>query len=180
MELQILARRVANYDPKMLDQLCLTGIAGWGRLSQPSAAPEGPVYSKRRVISTSITPIAFFVREDADWMAHHRGRTEMPALSPAASAVLEFLRRQGASFFADIVRRTGNLKSEVEFALWELVAAGLLTADSFDNLRALIDPKRRSGRGSARSSRPRHSAGRWSLLYSGEDATKLRASRHLR
>jgi ATP-dependent Lhr-like helicase len=171
-ELQILARRVANYDPKMLDQLCLTGIAGWGRLSQPSAAPEGPVYSKRRVIPTSITPITFFIREDAEWMAHHRGRTAMPALSPAASAVLEFLRRQGASFFADIVRGTGNLKSEVEFALWELVAAGLLTADSFDNLRALIDPKRRSGRGGARSSRPRHSAGRWSLLSSAEDATQ--------
>ena len=66
------------------------------------------------------------------------------------------------------MRGTGKLKSEVETALWELVAAGLLTADGFDNLRALIDPKRRSGQGSGRSSRPRDSAGRWSLLYSGE------------
>jgi ATP-dependent helicase Lhr and Lhr-like helicase len=48
--------------------------------------------------------------------------------------------------------------------LWELVAAGLLTADGFDNLRALIDPKRRSGQGRGRTSRPRHSVGRWSLL----------------
>src|SRR6202043_2954041 len=32
------------------------------------------------------------------------------------------------------------------------------------NLRALIDPKRRSGHGHGRSSRPRHSSGRWSLL----------------
>jgi ATP-dependent Lhr-like helicase len=53
----------------------------------------------------------------------------------------------------------------VETALWELVAAGLVTADGFDNLRALIDPKRRSGQGSGRTSRPRHSSGRWSLLY---------------
>jgi ATP-dependent Lhr-like helicase len=45
------------------------------------------------------------------------------------------------------------------------VTAGLLTADGFDNLRALIDPKRRAGHGSGRSARPRHSAGRWSLLY---------------
>ena len=171
-ERQVLARRVANYDPRMLDQLCLTGAAGWGRLSQPSAMLEGPVDSKRRVIPTSVTPITFFIREDAEWMAHHRGRAEMPGLSPAASAVLNFLRKQGACFFPDIVRGTGSLKSEVESALWELVAAGLLTADGFDNLRALIDPKRRSGRGTARNSRPRHSAGRWSLLYSGEDAAQ--------
>src|SRR4029077_2933886 len=35
------------------------------------------------------------------------------------------------------------------------------------NLRALIDPKRRAGQGSGRSARPRHSSGRWSLLYAG-------------
>src|SRR5262249_19701327 len=93
---------------------------------------------------------------------------EKPLLSPAAVAVLSFLHGRGASFFADIVRATGNLKSEVESALWELVAAGLLTADGFDNLRALIDPKRRAGRGSARGARPRHGAGRWSLLHSEE------------
>src|SRR5207248_8717431 len=86
-----------------------------------------------------------------------------------------YLRQRGASFFADIVRGTGRLKSEVETALWELVAAGLLTADGFDNLRALIDPKRSSGQGGARSSRPRHSAGRWSLLYSGENHARGRA-----
>src|SRR5262249_24357484 len=71
----------------------------------------------------------------------------------------------GASFFADIVRGTDKLRAEVETGLWELVAAGLVTADGFDKLRALIDPKRRSGQGSGRSSRPRHSAGRWSLLH---------------
>jgi ATP-dependent Lhr-like helicase len=96
-------------------------------------------------------------------------------LSPDAAAVQLFLRQRGASFFADIVRGTDKLKSEVETALWELVAAGLLTADGFDNLRALIDPKRRAGQGSARSSRPRHSTGRWSLLYSGEIHDRNRA-----
>jgi ATP-dependent Lhr-like helicase len=32
-ERQVLARRVADYDPKWLDQLCLTGAVGWGQLS---------------------------------------------------------------------------------------------------------------------------------------------------
>jgi ATP-dependent Lhr-like helicase len=68
-------------------------------------------------------------------------------------------------FFADIVRGTRKLKSEVEADLWELVAAGMITADGFDNLRALIDPKRRSGQGRGRTLRPRDSGGRWSLLF---------------
>ena len=78
---------------------------------------------------------------------------------------MDFLRSRGASFFADIVRGTAKLKSEVETGLWELVAAGLVTADGFDNLRSLIDPKRRAGQGTGKTNRPRHSAGRWSLLY---------------
>jgi ATP-dependent Lhr-like helicase len=60
------------------------------------------------------------------------------------------------------------LASEVEDGLWELVAAGLVTADGFDNLRALIDPKRRRAEASDRSRRPRHVGGRWSLLRSRE------------
>jgi ATP-dependent helicase Lhr and Lhr-like helicase len=171
-ERQILARRIANYDPKVLDQLCLTGAVGWGRVS-----PHPASIDRRRVVPTSVAPITLFVREDADWMIAHRqaGEEEMRGLSPDAREVMQFLRQRGASFFADIVRATGKLKAEVETALWELVAAGLLTGDGFDNLRALIDPKRRSGQGSGRGARPRHSSGRWSLLYSGEMVERTRA-----
>jgi len=176
-ERQILGRRVADYDPKVLDHLCLTGAVGWGRVSPHPATLETVTPERRRVVPTSVAPITFFVREDADWMIPHReaGEEEMRGLSPDAKAVFHFLRQRGASFFADIVRGTGKLKAEVETALWELVAGGLLTADGFDNLRALIDPKRRSGQGNGRSSRPRHSAGRWSLLYAGEAAERSRA-----
>ncbi len=169
-EREILKRRIADFDPTVLDHLCLTGAVGWGRLSPHPATLEAFTEGKRRVIPTSVAPITFFVREDADWMIPLReaSETEVGGLSTDAAAVLQFLRQRGASFFADIVRGTAKLKAEVETALWELVAAGLLTADGFDNLRALIDPKRRSGQGSGRSSRPRHSAGRWSLLHSGE------------
>ncbi len=173
-ERQMLARRVANYDPKELDQLCLTGAVGWGRLSPHPATLELPSDGKRRVVPSSVAPITFFARDESEWMIPRReaGDAEASSLSPDAGAVLQFLRQRGASFFADIVRGTGKLKSEVETALWELVAAGLLTADGFDNLRALIDPKRRAGQGSGRSARPRHSTGRWSLLYSGETADR--------
>jgi ATP-dependent Lhr-like helicase len=173
-ERQILGQRVANYDPKFLDQLSLTGAVGWGRLS-PHPATLEESGGGRRVVPTSVAPITFFVREEADWMAPRHGHDgELRGLSPGGREVLEFLKTRGASFFADIVRATGKLKSEIETALWELVAAGLITADGFDNLRALIDPKRRSGHGSGRTARPRHSSGRWSVLYAGEAADRQR------
>ncbi len=177
-ERQILARRIADYDPKWLDQLCLTGAVGWGRLSPHPATLEDSAAGKRRVIPTSVAPITFFVREESDWMTPHRpdaGQPEARGLSEGARQVLDFLRQRGASFFADIVRGTDKLKAEIETALWELVAGGLVTADGFDNLRSLIDPKRRAGQGSGRTARPRHSTGRWALLYTDQAADRNRA-----
>jgi ATP-dependent Lhr-like helicase len=186
-ERQVLVRRVTDYDPKWLDQLCLTGAVGWGRLSPHPAtldystanrAPGEAAPRHRRVIPTSVAPITFFVREDADWMIpRHPGAelSENNGLSHGAQKVLEFLRQRGASFFADIVRGTEKLKAEIETALWELVAAGLVTADGFDNLRSLIDPKRRAGQGSGRAMRPRHNAGRWALLHAEEGIERPRA-----
>jgi len=187
-ERKVLARRIVDYDPKWLDQLCLTGAVGWGRLSPhpatvesagtPNGNGDAPAARQRRVIPTSVAPITFFVREAADWMIprHAAGdEAEARGLSHGAQLVLEFLRQRGASFFADIVRGTAKLKAEIETGLWELVAAGLVTADGFDNLRALIDPKRRAGQGSGRSTRPRHSSGRWALLHADVAAERNRA-----
>ncbi len=178
-ERQVLSRRIANYDPKWLDQLCLTGAVGWGRLSPHPATLDDSSNGRRRVIPTSVAPITFFVREDADWMTPHNPVTDQPearGLSAGAKQVLDFLRQRGASFFADVVRGTGKLKAEIETALWELVAAGIVTADGFDNLRSLIDPKRRAGQGSGRTARPRHSSGRWALLYTDQAIERNRAT----
>jgi ATP-dependent Lhr-like helicase len=196
-ERQVLARRIVDYDPKWLDQLCLTGAVGWGRLSphpatldsnvsrgagQGTQAQAGGPSRQRRVIPTSVAPITFFIREDADWMtprhpgAEHGENNGLDnGLSHGAQMVLDFLRQRGASFFVDIVRGTEKLKAEIETALWELVAAGLVTADGFDNLRSLIDPKRRAGQGSGRAMRPRHNAGRWALLHTDEVVERPRA-----
>ena len=115
-ERQVLARRVADYDPKWLDQLCLTGAVGWGRLSPHPAtleASNGDQPSRRRVIPTSVAPITFFIREEADWMAPHASLKDAQGLSPVANQVFELLRQRGASFFADIVRATGKLKAVI-------------------------------------------------------------------
>jgi ATP-dependent Lhr-like helicase len=129
------------------------------------------------VIPTRVAPIAFFVREDADWMQPRHPEADdsvASVLSPVARSVLELLQQRGALFFPDMVRATGRLKAEVETGLWELVAAGLVTADGFENLRALVTPKNASGSALGKVRRPRHAAGRWSLLHS-EGADRDRA-----
>ena len=170
-EKQALKPRVNAYDPAVLDQLCLTGAVGWGRLSPHPATLEDSGAGRRRVVPTSVAPITFFVREDSDWMQPRNPEdteNEERVLSDSARTVADFLRRRGASFFADIVRGTGKLKAEIETALWELVAAGLVTADGFENLRSLISPSRRTAPGTPKIAKPRHSTGRWSLLYAAE------------
>src|SRR5882672_8647895 len=173
-ERYVLARRITGYDPAHLDQLCLAGAVGWGRLSPHPATIDvggnnGEPERRRRVIPTRVAPIAFFVREDADWMQpRHPESDESVAsiLSPVARLLLEMMQQRGALFFPDMVRATGKLKAEVETGLWELVAAGLVTADGFENLRALVTPKNATGGGIGKVRRPRHAAGRWSLLHS--------------
>jgi ATP-dependent Lhr-like helicase len=95
-------------------------------------------------------------------------------LSPLALRVRASLEQAGAAFAADLARQLTMPSAELTMtdlhnALWELVAAGLVTADGYDSLRSLIDPRRKSTsstpfrmRGS--SQRARNTAGRWSLL----------------
>jgi ATP-dependent helicase Lhr and Lhr-like helicase len=158
-ENDILGRRIAKYDPEFLDELCFSGEVMWAR-----GSPHPALAENRRVRPTRIAPIALFLREDAGWLMPAAPVPDPTALSHPAREVLAALSQHGASFFSDIVRHTGRLASEVEDGLWELLAGGLVTADGFDNLRALVDPKRRRGEGRAGQKRPRHSAGRWALL----------------
>ncbi len=175
----VLAARLGKYDPDFLDHLCLRGVVAWGRLTMhpklDDARGNGEAAGQaRRIIPTSLAPISFFPREDADWLlawvsaadpAEDRlASGDRNALSGVAQDLSRCLDRRGASFFADLVKATGHLPAAVEEGLWELVAAGLVTSDGFDNLRALLDPRRRRAQGRERLRRPRHGAGRWSLL----------------
>jgi ATP-dependent Lhr-like helicase len=164
-ESEILPARVARYSPEYLDDLCLAGEVTWGRLSPHPAFDREPEENRtRRVRPTRVAPLAIFLREDAPWLLTAPQPSSPESLSHPAREVLAAIQSHGASFFSDLTRATGRLASEVEDGLWELVAAGLVTADGFENLRALLDPKRRAGQGSARGKRPRHAPGRWALL----------------
>jgi ATP-dependent Lhr-like helicase len=98
------------------------------------------------------------------------GEIEREALSSGARAVLDVLSARGALFFHEIVAATGLLRTHVERAVGELAGLGVVTADSFSGLRALLTPseKRRSLAGGRASSRRSaygvDTAGRWALL----------------
>jgi len=174
-EPHVLRSRMADYRPDTLDYLCLRGIITWGRLTPP--IPDHNllgVKQKRRVIPTSLAPISLFPRNDANWLLGlaRKGPKGPQAwlpenLSSVAQTVYHYLSQRGASFFTDVTHGTNQLQAEVEQGLWELASIGLVTADGFDNLRALLDPKRRRGIGRHHKQRPRHTIGRWSLLKTG-------------
>ncbi len=181
-ERSLLPARVPNYDPRWLDNLCLAGVVGWGRVSPHPAwqktAGESSKPAPRRVIPTSAAPITFFLRESAEWLyASLAGKridefTLAQSLSPEAQRVRSLLSERGAAFTADLQRLSGLTKLQTTTALWELATAGLAAADGFDQLRAMMDPRRKSvalAQTPATSLRKRAAArttaGRWSLLW---------------
>ncbi len=180
-ERTLLPARVADYDPRWLDTLCLAGVVAWGRLSPHPAWLGCEAAAPRRVIPTSAAPITFYLRESGDWLQDAlaaKGVEEAvlaQALSPEARQVRSLLTERGAAFTADLQRLTGLSKLQTATALWELAAAGLAAADGFDQLRALMDPRRKSAAAvPLREPAPtlslrkraaaRTTAGRWSLL----------------
>jgi ATP-dependent Lhr-like helicase len=170
-ERTLLPARVANYDPRWLDQLCLSGAVGWGRVSPHPAWAQGDGNAPRRVVPTNAAPITFYIRESADWLPHALAQQSVDeallaaALSTEALAVRALLAQRGACFAADLQRLTGFTRQQTAHALWELATAGLAAADGFDQLRALMDPRRKSTTAETSTRRPgRTTAGRWSLL----------------
>lgn len=171
-ERTLLPARVANYDPRWLDQLCLSGAVGWGRVSPHPAWSAGDGVSPRRVIPTNAAPITFYVRESADWLPHALAQQSVDelilaaALSPEAIRIRALLQQRGACFANDLQRITTLTRAETAHALWELATAGLAAADGFDQLRALMDPRRKFTTTETSAKRPtRTTAGRWSLLF---------------
>jgi ATP-dependent Lhr-like helicase len=168
-ERSIFPSRVANYDPRWLDHLCLSGVVGWGRVSPHPAFHEGNGQGPRRVIPTNASPITFYLRDSAAWLDYAlraqrvEERNLVQALTPNALNIWELLTKRGACFAEEIQRMLGVSSIEVEYALWELAAAGLAAADGFDQLRAMIDSDRRQAANSSYR-KTRNAAGRWSLF----------------
>ncbi|HZC79515.1 MAG TPA: hypothetical protein VE258_17295, partial [Ktedonobacterales bacterium] len=148
-EHDVLPARVSDYGAELIDRLCLSGRVAWGRLTPG----EGKVPLRS-------SPIALMLRQ----RVLAAGESEAP-VSAEARSVREALKSRGALFFNELVAATGLLPTLVERGLAELVSAGLVTADSFSGLRALLAPQHKRN-----ALVP--AAGRWALfpLHNFSDA----------
>ncbi len=175
---ELLPSRLTEYDPAWLDALCLSGEVVWARLTPPatpsrSSNPSEAAGNERPRGAAPVrnTPIALLRRKNfAIWSSVFPQPTLSELeFSTTTAAVNEYLATRGASFFTDIVEGTKLLRAQVEEALAELVANGLVISDSFAGLRALLTPSSRKTQAAARRKhrQPTYdmaSAGRWSLL----------------
>jgi ATP-dependent helicase Lhr and Lhr-like helicase len=148
IERDVIASRVANYAPRLLDELVSMGEVVW---------------VGRGALGASDGRVSLYLRGDA------------PRLVPAAveppqsglhSKVRAHLESRGASFFRDIYNACGGGDEELILdALWDLVWSGEVTNDTFAPLRMLGPVSRRP---TARPRLPRltqpRATGRWSLV----------------
>lgn len=168
-EEDVLAARVRGYEPAMLDKLCATGRVAWWRPSTGADAATG----KPRTGPIRGTPVLLVEREalphwQQAWSAEAEATPDAETvLTGKAQRVLQALREHGASFFADLQHDARLLGTELENALAELVAQGLVSCDSFAGLRALVMPADKRDKLRRRSPGGRDpamdDAGRWAL-----------------
>ncbi|WP_278401628.1 DEAD/DEAH box helicase [Stutzerimonas kunmingensis] len=159
-EADLLPARLKDYGGTWLDELCRSGRIVWTRLAGRLRASTGPVRG---------TPIVLLPRRQLPAWYALASDAPAPELSSRAQRVLECLNAQGALFFDELQHDAHLLRSELEDALGELVAVGLVNADSFAGLRALLAPASKRSR-TARRSRGgafiggMDDAGRWALV----------------
>ena len=165
-ESEILPARLAGYRPAWLDDRCLAGRLTWTRLKPRHGRANG---NDRRAGPVRTTPITLLARAHAPLWASLSPPVDAVIPGARAQAVIDFIREHGASFFDELVEGTGLLRSQVEEALGELVALGLVSSDGFGGLRALLVPsgERRPLTGARRRRRSvafgMEGTGRWAL-----------------
>ncbi|NOX42406.1 MAG: ATP-dependent DNA helicase, partial [Gammaproteobacteria bacterium] len=171
-EQDILPSRILDFSSSQLDQLCQAGKFIWLRLQAPfltkSLTKSQTKNTKQKNPAVKSTPISFIGRSHiTDWRSYSAmvDINEI-TLSANANTVYSSLKQWGASFFQELSDETRLLPSQLETALGELVAWGLITSDSFSGLRTLITPQKILRRRSKRlpGHVPLAQAGRWSLL----------------
>ena len=169
-ETEVIPSRITEYEPQWLDEHCRAGRFIWTRLAARAArANDGANRGSSPVRST---PIVLLARRNVPLWSALVDQSDPADLTSKAQAVADFMRAHGASFFEEIADHVGMLPAEVEEALAELVAAGLVNSDSFAGLRVLLTPSGRRGKSTSYSGRHKRrlalygmaDAGRWAFV----------------
>ena len=134
-EQQVIQKRLPDYDPLWLDELCYRGELAWLRLTPPNTPAKANTMAPRKA-----TPVTLVFREDLPWLlAAARTQSPEPPQAGPVQEIADILQTQGASFLPDLATATHRLPDDIERALWNGVALGLFTADGFAAVRALLN-----------------------------------------
>ena len=125
-ERDVLPARLERYDPAWLSQLAASGLLAWSGV---------PARTERDAPAT-LAAVRFYPRGTAAIWAP-TAEPDDALLSAAARAVRDALRREGASFLADLAAGTGLTPLSLRDALRELVAHGAATNDTVEALREI-------------------------------------------
>jgi ATP-dependent Lhr-like helicase len=126
-ERDYLPSRLERYDAAWLSHLASTGQLVWAGMTRED----------RDGVPPNLSAIRFFPREDsALWIGPDHDSDMAP--SAPAQRVVEALRRNGASFLADLQAATGLTPVVLREALRELVALGRVTNDTVEAMREVV------------------------------------------
>ncbi|MFZ1161631.1 ATP-dependent helicase [Mycobacterium sp.] len=179
IESLVLAPRVRDYSPAMLDELLASGEVMWSGTGTISGSDGWVAFH-----TADSAPLTLVTGSEIDFTATHR-------------AILDMLAGGGAFFFRQLAQ-DGIGEAELKTALWELIWAGWVTGDTFAPVRAMLSggpgarkrsaPAHRQGRGRRPPRLSRYSvahpqsraadptvAGRWSALPTPEANSTVRA-----
>jgi ATP-dependent helicase Lhr and Lhr-like helicase len=129
LETEILPARIAGYRKADLDTLIAAGEVVWCGL-EPLGERDGRVglYLADKLLAL--------------WPPNAANRDDMVrrALSEREAAIVEYLRRNGASFFAQLMEGIGGgYPGDTIEALWSLTWKGFVTNDGMNSLRAYCE-----------------------------------------
>jgi ATP-dependent Lhr-like helicase len=178
VESLVLAPRVRDYSPALLDELLASGEVLWSGAGSISGSDGWVAFH-----AADSAPLTLAAGSEIDFTAAHR-------------AILDVLAGGGAFFFRQLAQQ-GIGEAELKAALWELIWAGWVTGDTFAPVRAMLSgtpgrkrsaPAHRPGRGRRPPRLSRYSvanpqaraadptvAGRWSALPTPEPDSTTRA-----
>ncbi len=178
IESLVLAPRVRDYSPALLDELLASGEVMWSGAGSISGSDGWVAFH-----TADTAPLTLAAGSEIEFSATHR-------------AILDVLAGGGAFFFRQLTQE-GIGEAELKTALWDLIWAGWVTGDTFAPVRAMLSggpgrkrsaPAHRQGRGRRPPRLSRYSvahaqaraadptvAGRWSALPPAEPDSTTRA-----
>ena len=142
LEARILPARVPDFQPRLLDELGAMGELVWLGHGSLGASDGRILLCRRDRAAALIAP----------------GELDAAVATDLHRAIVDHLRRTGASFLVAIEQAAGGDREAVRTALWDLVWAGVISNDTFAPLRSLGAPRGRRVNPLATF------GGRWSLV----------------